>query len=586
MTNDNSDQSEKPTGGQKKMKLSIKKPKMETEAPKEARSPTVGTPHPGGSASSVTPSGTGSDSKPKISLSMKDLTGKGTYASEQEVSQGPRLKLRTGVDTPTEATPVALPTPKVAELPPEKTVEPPPVPSMKVPKMEETTAPKEKVKISLSGLAGTAAPAKKEKVKVSLSGLATVAKPEETNKKVRVSLADLTTKSSQPDRTVPPPAVERPAPGPSQPLPKPILPLATPPESDPAEETEELSAPKENKGETVKDRMKQRQAEQKSPMTLILGAAACVALLMGLGVLGYLNFGQQPPPLAALSTNTPLVKIEASAVMPADLPDLQSTIAALNPQASPVIPKKKEEVVVKKPPEKEKVVAKEVKKASEPAPIPAPVPPSPPKSETVKKTEVVIAAPVPAKRGKEASKWFDRGIRYQKKKQWDSAIVAYNKAAELSPEDPDIYNNLGAVYANTKEYDKALEQYEKSLELDPKSVKTLNNAGVVHMQKEQWTDAENKFRRGMASDLDTPESYVNLSLMYKKSDRVDDSLAILNQTLTLFPKYDLAYYYLGQVYEQKKMLPEARMSYEQFIRFSQRKVLKEKVETYLNTKLR
>jgi tetratricopeptide (TPR) repeat protein len=63
--------------------------------------------------------------------------------------------------------------------------------------------------------------------------------------------------------------------------------------------------------------------------------------------------------------------------------------------------------------------------------------------------------------------YYDRGIAYGNKKDYDRAITDFNKAIELDPKYAAAYVGRAAGYANKSDRDRAIADYRKSLELDP-----------------------------------------------------------------------------------------------------------------------
>ena len=42
-------------------------------------------------------------------------------------------------------------------------------------------------------------------------------------------------------------------------------------------------------------------------------------------------------------------------------------------------------------------------------------------------------------------------------------MLNYSKAAELSPDNADIYNNMGIIYEELKKYDRAIEEFLRAV---------------------------------------------------------------------------------------------------------------------------
>ncbi len=178
---------------------------------------------------------------------------------------------------------------------------------------------------------------------------------------------------------------------------------------------------------------------------------------------------------------------------------------------------------------------------------------------------------------------FTKGFYYQQQGKLEEALEVYKQVLTITPDDETIYNNLGMIHQQLGQLNRALIYYEESLLRNPKYTKALNNKGLVYMTKKNWQKAEDVFLQSIAMDVNQPESYTNLAILYKKMNRTDDSFGMLNQVLAIYPRYAPAFYYLGQNYEERGLLLQARINYEQFLRFSKNNSLKWIVKKHLQS---
>lgn len=94
-------------------------------------------------------------------------------------------------------------------------------------------------------------------------------------------------------------------------------------------------------------------------------------------------------------------------------------------------------------------------------PAPQPKPAQPPKKEEPPKPTY---DDLPENR-KKALQEKDLGNEYYKKKDFENALVHYNKAIENDPTDITFYTNMAAVYFEQKEYEKCIKECEKAIEI-------------------------------------------------------------------------------------------------------------------------
>jgi tetratricopeptide (TPR) repeat protein len=65
----------------------------------------------------------------------------------------------------------------------------------------------------------------------------------------------------------------------------------------------------------------------------------------------------------------------------------------------------------------------------------------------------------------DAETYYNRGIVYEKKGQYDKAISDFTKAIEINPGHADAYYTRGVVYYYKKDYEKALDDFYKAQNL-------------------------------------------------------------------------------------------------------------------------
>ncbi len=65
-----------------------------------------------------------------------------------------------------------------------------------------------------------------------------------------------------------------------------------------------------------------------------------------------------------------------------------------------------------------------------------------------------------------AGGWQALALTLRERKQYDDAIIAYEKALELAP-DPTVAYNLGVTARRAKNWDRAVAAYDQALELEP-----------------------------------------------------------------------------------------------------------------------
>jgi tetratricopeptide (TPR) repeat protein len=108
-----------------------------------------------------------------------------------------------------------------------------------------------------------------------------------------------------------------------------------------------------------------------------------------------------------------------------------------------------------------------------------------------------------------AGLYFNRGIEWAAKKDYDRAIADYSEAIVINPKYREALNNRGNAYRNKRELDRAIEDYEAAIRVDAKRGIYHRNRGNVLMDKRDYEKALASFNEALkldANDADANDS--------------------------------------------------------------------------------
>ena len=158
------------------------------------------------------------------------------------------------------------------------------------------------------------------------------------------------------------------------------------------------------------------------------------------------------------------------------------------------------------------IIGTQQAKPSQPAPQPTTTASSPSSDSSNTRAAIVDEAKVNAlksiaeKEPANAKSRIDLGNLYFDAERYDDAIMWYEQAVKLSPNDPNLSTDLGVCYYYTNQPDKALARFDASLKVDPKHVKTLLNLGIVlAFGKQDLAGATKAWEQVIAIDPNGPE---------------------------------------------------------------------------------
>ncbi|MFH1258585.1 MAG: tetratricopeptide repeat protein [Elusimicrobiota bacterium] len=82
-----------------------------------------------------------------------------------------------------------------------------------------------------------------------------------------------------------------------------------------------------------------------------------------------------------------------------------------------------------------------------------------------------------------AADWFQMGSNAAKLKEYDTAILYFQKALHINPKDAGVYMVMGLAYDDKGNYDKAIELYEKAIRINPEHVDAYYTMGQAYAKK-------------------------------------------------------------------------------------------------------
>lgn len=156
------------------------------------------------------------------------------------------------------------------------------------------------------------------------------------------------------------------------------------------------------------------------------------------------------------------------------------------------------------------------------------------------------------------------GFVYQENnKDLDAAISAYQSAYLLTPEDIDIYINLGSAFYDKEDYENALTVYRSALELDPTNAKIHCNLGFLHWGKSDTDEAIKEYELAIEYDKNYDIAYNNLAVIYLDDlGRIQKAIELFTKSIECNPNYALAHFNLARAITIKGDKIEAAKLYQ------------------------
>lgn len=140
------------------------------------------------------------------------------------------------------------------------------------------------------------------------------------------------------------------------------------------------------------------------------------------------------------------------------------------------------------------------------------------------------------------------GFVYQEsKKDLDAAITSYQSAYLQTPEDIDIYINLGSAFYDKEDFNNALTVYRNALDLQPKNAKIHCNLGFLYWGNGDLDEAIKEYELAIEYDENYDIAYNNLGVIYLDDlGRVQKAIELFKKSIACNPNYALAQFNLAR----------------------------------------
>ncbi len=127
------------------------------------------------------------------------------------------------------------------------------------------------------------------------------------------------------------------------------------------------------------------------------------------------------------------------------------------------------------------------------------------------------------------------GSLYLKVEHYQEAILAFEQALQLDPDDAVAYNGKGLALANLQFYQDALIAYEQAIVLNPYFTNAYLNKGSVLCNLKRYQEALPVCERAIQLEPNNASAFNLKGLVLEKLGRYEEALAVLDQAIQLDP---------------------------------------------------
>jgi tetratricopeptide (TPR) repeat protein len=142
------------------------------------------------------------------------------------------------------------------------------------------------------------------------------------------------------------------------------------------------------------------------------------------------------------------------------------------------------------------------------------------------------------------------------------ALVTYQRAFELDPEDPELLINLGLIAWNMKQIDGAAKMFSLYIDACPDSPLGYNNLGSVLCDLGEPDRAIETLRNAIFRMPSEPILWNALATVLAEEGRAEESLVFYNESVRLDPKFARLHHNLGYAYAHLGQLDKSLEAYD------------------------
>jgi tetratricopeptide (TPR) repeat protein len=153
---------------------------------------------------------------------------------------------------------------------------------------------------------------------------------------------------------------------------------------------------------------------------------------------------------------------------------------------------------------------------------------------------------------------------YRDAKQWTQATAAAQEAVQKFPNDRSLKLMLASQLADTGQADKALEQARSLLKGTPDDREVYLNLGSMYMRLKRWKEADENLNKALAlSTKPEDKDYVNfvIASAYERQKKYDEAETMFKKLLANDPNNGMVLNYLGYMLADRGVRVEEALGY-------------------------
>jgi tetratricopeptide (TPR) repeat protein len=157
--------------------------------------------------------------------------------------------------------------------------------------------------------------------------------------------------------------------------------------------------------------------------------------------------------------------------------------------------------------------------------------------------------------------WSHLGLAFQNNHESKRAMLAYQHARDLNPDNLQAWFNGGMIQHEEGMLHPALQCYLRAIELDPEQSKIWCNLGALQFQIGEFQHSVDSLNRAVGLKPDYARAWDNLAGSLCALDQLDEAERCCHRALNYKPDYADPSFKLGTIYFQEGRMEEAEKAF-------------------------
>ena len=157
-------------------------------------------------------------------------------------------------------------------------------------------------------------------------------------------------------------------------------------------------------------------------------------------------------------------------------------------------------------------------------------------------------------------------LEYYKEGRYNLALDVAKTLTKQYPKYPFVWKVLGSLFIRLGKLQESLIAHQKVLEITPNDAELYSNLGITLKKLGKLEEAETNYKKAIAIKPDYAEAHINLGNILREFGRLEEAETNYKKAIVIKPDWAEAHRKLGNTLEKLGRLKDAETSYAQAIR--------------------